>query len=272
MGRCRVAIVVVLLVVGCIDAKGAGKAPTTQRSYDCSGGPAPQRHAFALRIDADGSVRWRVELYVSDESSQAQPIVADDVVYTTEGQQLRALALDDGRVRWHADLAGDIYDAWLVGGMLVASVDFPSEHGRLVGVDAATGTVRWTLDPDGEDLYAQPILTDDGGIVTQDRAGEVRVVDPADGHVRWAAPGTANVDTHLTVATGTVLREIRGQVVAFESATGKERWSGTIDQLAVLVAFPTVIAAVPNGGPDGSPITAYDVRSGRDLSDPAGAS
>ncbi|WP_051798534.1 Hsp70 family protein [Catenuloplanes japonicus] len=69
-----------------------------------------------------------------------------DAAWGTRGRNLYAVAGTDGAARWTYTAPGDmnLADAVLAGGVIAVGV----EKGPLVGVDAATGAVRWQRTPE----------------------------------------------------------------------------------------------------------------------------
>jgi hypothetical protein len=147
--------------------------------------------AFVLLDAADGSERGRIDRTHADVSEAVLLAGRDDEFLAGESWYLTGFGADGDR-RGEAMLDGTITGVGLLDGAAVASL-----HGdRVVGVDAADGTTRWSRDlgvewlaPRGADgLYAAT----DRGIVRITGDGDVTdvgVVAGADAQVAISADG-----------------------------------------------------------------------------------
>jgi outer membrane protein assembly factor BamB len=206
------------------DADSAGRV-RPQSGRGCELPELPPRRAAVLAFDARGQQRWSVDLRVgTDMDANVGPLVDGDTVYTTEGDELRALAAADGRQRWRLPLGGHVYDASIRDGILVVRVG-PLDRGRLLGVEVGSGRVRWRSPPQPGRLSWQHASTADGGIAAVGDRGALVALDRRDGTARWSQPsrgrGTPKV---FTTAGDRVLRLDRGALEAYEAATGRLLW------------------------------------------------
>jgi outer membrane protein assembly factor BamB len=185
----------------------------------------PPRAAAVLAFDAAGRRRWSVPLPVGSEmDANVGPLVDGDTVYTTQGDELRALAAADGRQRWRLPLGGFVYDASIAGGVLVARVG-PLDRGRLVGVEAAGGRVRWRYPAQPGELSWQHLSTADGGIAAIGQRGALVALDRRDGSLRWSRPSRGRGAPKIfATAADRVLRLDGGALEAYEAATGRLLW------------------------------------------------
>ena len=185
----------------------------------------PPRRAAALAFDASGQRSWSVQLPIGSEmDANVGPLVEGDTVYTTQGDELRALAAADGRQRWRLPLDGHVYDASIAGGVLVVRVA-PLDRGRLLGVDPATGRIRWRYPPGPSALSWQHASTTDGGIAIIGDRGTLVLLDRRDGTLRWSRPARGRGTPKIFTATGDrVLRLDRGALEAYQAATGRLLW------------------------------------------------
>ncbi|HEX6678009.1 MAG TPA: PQQ-binding-like beta-propeller repeat protein [Actinomycetes bacterium] len=191
----------------------------------CDPSKFPPRRAAVVAFDADGKRRWSVPLPVgADLDANVGPLVDGDTVFTTEGDELRALAAADGRQRWRLPLGGVVYDASIRDGVLVVRAG-PLDAGQLLGVETASGRVRWRYPAQPAQLSWQHGSTADGGIVAVGAVGALVVLNRQDGAVRWSrrprGHGTPKV---FTEAGDRVLRLDRGTLEAFDAATGRALW------------------------------------------------
>jgi outer membrane protein assembly factor BamB len=212
-------------VAGTDAASGSAGRIRPQPGRGCDPPELPPRKAAVLAFDADGRRRWSVPLPTGTEmDANVGPLAEGDTVYTTQGDQLRALAAADGRQRWRLPLGGNVYDASIRGGILVVRVG-PLDRGRLLGVDPATGRVRWRYPPRPGRLSWQHAATADGGIATIGDRGTLVVLNRRDGKLRWSQPSRARgLPKVFTAAGDRVLRLDRGALEAYDAATGGELW------------------------------------------------
>ena len=185
----------------------------------------PARRAAVLAFDATGRQRWSVALPIGSEmDANVGPLVEGDTVYTTQGDELRALAAADGRQRWRLPLGGFVYDASISDGTLVVRVG-PLDRGRLLGVDPPSGRVRWRYPSRPGPLSWQHLSTADGGIVAVGDRGALVVLDRRDGTLRWSQPSRGRgMPKIFTTAADRVLRLDRGALEAYQAATGRLLW------------------------------------------------
>jgi outer membrane protein assembly factor BamB len=203
----------------------AGRILPQQPRGGCGPPELPPRRAAVVAFDAAGQWRWSVELRVGSEmDANVGPLVDAATVYTTQGDELRALAAADGRQRWRVPLDGFVYDASIGGGVLVVRVG-PLERGHLLGVEVADGRVRWRYPTQPGPLSWQHVLTADGGIAAVGDHGALVALSRRDGSLRWSQPsrgrGTPKV---FTAAGDRVLRLDHGALEAFQAATGRLLW------------------------------------------------
>lgn len=150
-----------------------------------------------VALDArSGGVLWRQKV---DAPISGAPTVSGDTVYIAardaSGWAVRA---SDGKVLWSTaglrDVAG-----WM--GVSAPAVDgdlvvFPFASGQLLGVDAATGTTRWSSSIAGRrpgraitairDLTGDPVITG-GMVIAGSSAGRIAAFDRSTGAELWSA-------------------------------------------------------------------------------------
>ena len=167
--------------------------------------------SLQARDIATGALRWSQPLQPGDT---ATPAVADGRVFVAGGLDARpgaphALYAFDAvtgepawSAPWTSDTGGSLYIDSVADGMVMVG----SSDGRLLALDAATGTVRWHLDDVG------PALSPNGGFVggtLYAAVGEQRIlaVDARTGAPIWAIavkgePSAPTiVDGHVLVVT-----------------------------------------------------------------------
>lgn len=156
------------------------------------GAPAPTVHneevlvgfsdgmmvAFGL---ADGAERWRHEVGAgkfSDIQTEAV-VVADLVVTAAFGGPMVALSALEHTERWRLDDVGAVASIARRDGDLYAA----DGRGRLVAVDARTGSIRWTWELTDTQLGA-PVATDEV-VFIGDVSGTLYAIDRSTGLERW---------------------------------------------------------------------------------------
>jgi outer membrane protein assembly factor BamB len=185
----------------------------------------PPRRAAVVAFDAGGQQLWSVPLPIgSDMDANVGPLVDGETVFSTQGDELRALAATDGRQRWRLPLGGHVYDASIRDGILVVRVG-PLDRGRLLGIEVASGRVRWRYPPKPGPLSWQHLSTADGGIVAVGDRGTLLALHRRDGGVRWSRPSRGRGTPKIFAAAGDrVLRLDRGALEAYQAASGRQLW------------------------------------------------
>lgn len=210
---------------GAVSDSESARRRTPKPAAGCDAPNLPPRRAAVVAFGATGQQRWSVALPIGrDMDANTGPLVDGDTVYTTQGDELRALAVADGRQRWRLPLGGFVYDASIRGGVLVVRVG-PLDRGHLLGVDPAGGRLLWRYPPQPGPLSWQHASTADAGIAVIGDRGTLVALNRDDGGVRWSRPsrgrGTPKV---FTTAGDRVLRLDGGALEAYDAATGRGLW------------------------------------------------
>jgi len=163
------------------------------------------------------SLVWRRNL-------AGRPLPRDDVVLVGGRGAVRALDPEDGRDRWATELGTDeqVRTPAVADGRVIAL----TEDGTLGALDAADGSVAWTVAHDG--FGGTPAVV--GGLVVAAVGGVIRAYGLADGTERWrhepqqgraATVGIRDRDCYVAVA---------GPEPALKRLTtgGAERWRRSI--------------------------------------------
>jgi outer membrane protein assembly factor BamB len=151
----------------------------------CGGPPALETGDTLIEVDASRAQElWRRDL---GRAIDVPPLAveSDWVVAPTEGA-LRRLRGEDGVERWKRKLPASASSTPLLcAGVIVVATDFPS--GQVLGIDPATGSVRWKW---GRSVGY--VAGEDTVLVFAGRGGRILGLDPKDGVVRWevSRPGS----------------------------------------------------------------------------------
>jgi cell division protein FtsI/penicillin-binding protein 2/outer membrane protein assembly factor BamB len=222
----------------------------------------------------DPAVRWSAEVGI--QAWLNNPIVVDDLVIVGTAGRRRgigddqdgvvALRLGDGEVEWRFGANGDVNGVSASGSTVVATGD----EGKVWGINASNGKVRWTFDEAETLVFTNPLIVD-GLVVVGDAGGGLWGLDLDDGDLRWKVPfsdsirGGAATDGRLVFAA-----DEAGQVIAVD-LDGRVIWERELalsdDSLARSVsvwAAPTVvgdtvvISVVEEGSFTGPAVVALD--------------
>jgi outer membrane protein assembly factor BamB len=169
-------------------------------------------------------IRWRADIADAIYSSAA--VVAGIAYVCTDNNQVVAVDVRSGDVRWRSDEAGLYSSPAVAGGLVYAGdVDGSSKPGgRLAALDAATGALRWAFETNG-DVYGSPVVAGDA-VYVEDDTGILYALDTASGGERWQAQIASEAGGDPAVAGDTVYIGAldTGDLLALDAATGAERW------------------------------------------------
>lgn len=141
------------------------------------------------------------------------------------------------------------------------------ERGRLMALDAGSGSRRWQVDLDV--AVSSGLTAVAGDVYLGTRNGEVLAVSQSDGRVRWRA----RVPSEVLAAPQPsqqllVVQSVDGSVTALDRSNGTERWvhSSTRPSLTLRgTGTPTVIDPVTFAGFANGRLAALDNRNGYPL-------
>lgn len=207
----------------------ATHAPVSASRTPASGscGPPPPRHAWAVDVTTTGRILWRTPLPTRDNSlaGAIPPVTVGAVAVFAQDGIVHGIRLADGRPLWSWPGGQSVYGLWRQGGLVAVLSDQVSNHGRLTGLDAATGAVRWSLRLPARGLLGGQARTADGGLAMTVIGQGLQVVNLADGHVRWRHRLAAS--SGLTAAGGVVIYGLNGHLTGYDARTGGIRWAAT---------------------------------------------
>ena len=180
-----------------------------------------------------------------DQSSNAAPAVVDNTVYMGCGAAMCAVEAPDQVLKWKARIpSGTItYSAAAVtGGLVYAGTN---TSGTVYAFDARTGTIRWSFQTAGKNVWAGPSVAGGRVYVGADDQN-LYALDARTGAKLWSfSAGTPIVNTPAVV-NGVVYLGA-GALYALSASDGRQLWSG-------LATAAGVTASPVAGG--GRPITA----------------
>jgi outer membrane protein assembly factor BamB len=208
----------------------------------------------ALRL-ADGEEAWRrpagQEPLVTSEGS-------DVAVAKPERGEVEMLDATSGEPRWTVspgiDVGGSTGIA-LTPGVVVTG----GQSDDLVGLDRASGEVRWTsaavvgryryglLGAEGAGVIVRDVASNDPQAPPEDDASYLWSIDPDSGTTNWRIPvDTEGIDS--TVLLGSlVLAPHAGSVEAIEVATGEVRWTFPITDVSRVSAPSPDLVVIATG-------------------------
>ena len=129
----------------------------------------------------------------------------------------------NGRQLWRWE--GGATEAGVVrlGGVVVAA----TLDGRVVGLDAGSGTPRWEVQPDTTAQYhAAPLSIGTEAVLVADDRGRVTLYEAATGDARWTTNlGLPVYERPATDGSAAFVPTTRGRLVALDLDGGRVRWS-----------------------------------------------
>ncbi|MFI0741609.1 PQQ-binding-like beta-propeller repeat protein [Streptomyces sp. NPDC021100] len=157
------------------------------------------------------------------------PLPVRDLVLAVTSDGLAAFSVRDGKPKWR--VKSEHYGRFAGRSGIVAT---PFDHGRLVGLDAATGDERWSASVDADHVLAM----DDETVYFVDGAEAMRptrisALDIRSRTVRWAVPHPDREPDHSEAALAVPARNRlvvygkNGDVHALDTATGRTAWKLT---------------------------------------------
>lgn len=215
---------------------------------------------------ATGQSKWQAP-FVAPNHWVAPPLVVNDTVYApNNGGTLYALDLATGQERWSLPLDNSLWGApttngklifvpsldhrlyavdpelrsiaWKLdlGGSAAGSVSVSSDGNtvyvgsfakKVLGVDAASGAIRWTADVK-DWVWGSPVLDGDT-LYVADITGNVYSLGAANGKNAWPAlqPDGPITGSPLALGDGMLIATESGTVYAYDR-TGAKMWDATV--------------------------------------------
>lgn len=229
--------------------------------------------AWAQEVSLTGQVQWQVLLGTGPEEelgSGGDPLAVGGVAVFAQSGVVHGFRLAGGQALWTYADGLSVHGMWRWQGLVVVlsgpsgggpPIGGETWGGRLTGLDAATGVVRWTLPVSGIGPQTDAVATADGGLAVAGMLGQLLMVDMADGTVRWSRAITD--PTGLAAAAGLVLYGSGDSLTAYDDRTGVPRWtvaSTDMDLPQMQLAAGLLLVSSAFGG---TPVTAYIPATGR---------
>jgi outer membrane protein assembly factor BamB len=211
-------------------------------------------HAFQA---SDGQPIWMSGQPIDGASP---PTLANGRLYIgTAASSVIALDPATGAELWQAKVApnGQGIRAPAVGDDLLVAV---ADDGSVTGVDAATGTIRWTNDI-GDDPLGTPVVTGDRvyvGSSSEAQSGRLIALDPDDGSEQWRID--QNVYSPSIYGAMGYTGSPVGTIVATDVVSGTTSWTAQTHGQTRAPAVTDAAVYVPVDG--GRQIVALDRATG----------
>jgi outer membrane protein assembly factor BamB len=183
---------------------------------------------YALNAVKDGKRRWAG---ATKGPVVSTPVVHEDLVYAGSlDRSFYAFERSSGKVRWKRDMGAPLFSTAAVA---AGTVCFGGS-GKIYGLDARTGSVRWTQDAAG--WFQSRTATDGSTFYLGDWANTLYALDAATGNPRWTVKmGRGKTGTlgfyYSPAISSPVYSEGRVYVCtndntlhAVNAATGKDDW------------------------------------------------
>jgi len=190
----------------------------------------PPLRTWAVEVTSAGQVRWQTRLPLREGilGEGTAPLAAGLVAIFSQDDVVYALRLADGHRLWSWSSGRLIQGMFQWQGSIVV-LTAGSRTGYLIGLDAATGQVRWTRQV-GDGNPSDMAVTADGGLAVMDDG--FKVVNLSDGRVRWSAPvGVAT----MAVSGAAVLVAGSGWLTSYDDRSGKVWWAEALRPIRLAI-------------------------------------
>jgi outer membrane protein assembly factor BamB len=206
-----------------------------------------------VRVGPDGAASTLASI---PEGAMSSPVVDGDVAFVRVGEEMQAVTIGDGSVRWRVPSGSPFFGTQPA--VSESSVVFGQAGTGLVAVDKVTGERRWSTALPDAPLVSVPLALPDGDVVYG--GNSLARYDGSTGDVVWQSPDAYPLGP-LTTAGGLVFAatlSLQGGsgIGAYDARTGERRWfveiAGVPRHLAPAVSDGVVVAS-----DDAGTVTAY---------------
>jgi outer membrane protein assembly factor BamB len=206
---------------------------------------------------------WTVRPEAKPGQRLSSPVVDGGTIVATSPTALFAFDATDGAHRWTVERDGaPVSPAVAVAGsaQVVVYTDGRTADTSVVeAVSLKDGSAVWTS-PSLKDESRTGVTVDDTRAYVGDESGNVYAIGLTDGALAWTSPIAGNLAGPVAVGDGIVVAVTAASdntrssaIMAFDAATGDQRWSVTPDGTATFGSLATVTGgAVVVAFPDGS--------------------
>lgn len=258
--------------------------PTAQANADWpQPGGAASNAIGHVALGAAPALAWTAEIEGSSTRRRlgSSPVVGGGNLYVVDTSgTIRAFDAASGGAVWTKRLElPDNLRASLFGGGVSYAADqlFATDGvGNVVAMDAATGDIRWQVNPAGPLRNAPTVAFNQVFVMTQDN--QIHALNAADGSTVWsdtAAAGQAGVFGvgAPAAAQGTVIAGYSsGELSAYRYENGRNLWSDALARTSISTqvgtltdvdAGPIIDAGIVYALGQGGRMAAYDLLSGQ---------
>ena len=174
--------------------------------------------AYALNA-VTGTLIWKQKNVIS----QTSPAVVNGVIYTSDVDNVVAINLKDGSIKWKYLADAQFYNsAPTVANGIVYIGD--SYEGIMYAIDAVTGKKKFEIVTDA-DIQSSPMVVS-GVLYFGSYDEKLYAYNATTGIKKWEARPVSGkaVESSPIVANSTVFITVNNFVLAYDSGTGKEKW------------------------------------------------
>jgi outer membrane protein assembly factor BamB len=209
------------------------------------------------------AAEWTASQDAASGQHLSTPVVSGDTIVVTGPDAVYAVAASDGSTAWHVDR--DAVPIAPAIGVVGGSEAVISTNGRgpdtatADAYDLATGRALWHAPAKLKDESKSGVTIDGERGFVGDESGTLYGIDLADGKVAWTAATGGSLAGPVAVGDGAVIAVVAASdanrsasVIAFDEATGHERWNVRPDATATFGSLPAVtggaaVVAFPDG-------------------------
>lgn len=230
------------VVAGLAGCAGRNHDGTAGASSDATGWPVPGHDAGNTRYVVDGrgprdgvTTAWRTEIGLPT----AAPTVADDTAFQPVGNDVLAVDVASGDVRWRVDPEEDAGVYWSAPAVH-DGVAYLAGDDRVRALDVADGSERWTREFDSSLGEAAPTLAHGGDSLFVAAGETVYRLRVESGEVAWSRRLFGHVDRTMAHQPPFLFAVTRGgDVYALSATDGDGFWR---------TALPDSVGCVPTYG------------------------
>ncbi|MGI8477492.1 MAG: PQQ-binding-like beta-propeller repeat protein [Thermomicrobiales bacterium] len=232
-------------------------------------------HVLAALDVKTGADLWTATL--TGDSGRYAPAVADGLVFAVTPYGLVAFDETTGALAWSYPSAEIVRsDALAVAGGLVY---FTADDGSLRAVEAQSGSERWRTTIPGSDSQKfgsqAPVAVADGIAYAVGYDGIVLAADAKTGRQLWTFQPEGGVQRAPMVADGVIFvasivneqgpAGTPGRLYALDARSGTQRWKPLVVASSFEMAAGHGAVYLSSATPDGAPLSAFDIQTGRPL-------